>query len=168
MVNAHPIREARRRARSDEPTSEPGMCLREVRECYGVGPAAADAAQAWEDAEHKHRQTDPRKIPRGVPVFWTGGSSDHGHIAISTGFKAECFSTDIRRPGYFDKVPIEEIHEKWGLKLVGWSEDLNGVRVYTPPAHFEQPKPPKPPAKKTAAKKTPATKKAAAKRGASR
>lgn len=161
MVNAHPVREARRRSHSPIPTSEPGMCLREVRECFGVGPRAEDAAEAWQQAQHKHQQTDPRKIPRGVPVFWTGGTAGHGHVAIATGFAGNCLSTDIRRPGYFDKVPIEEIHDKWGLKLVGWTEDLNGVRVYTPP-RFAQPAKPKPAKKTTAAKKT------AAKKGASR
>lgn len=125
------IRTARARSKSPRPTSEPGMCLREVRECYAVGPEAASAAQAWEYAEHKHRETDPRKIPRGAPVFWTGGSQGFGHIAISTGFR-QCWSTDILRSGYFDRVPIELIGQRWGMRLVGWTEDLNGVRVFTP------------------------------------
>lgn len=156
MVNAHPIHEARRRARSDHPTSDAGMCLREVRECFGVGPAADDAAEAWRDAQHKHPETDPRKIPRGVPVFWTGGSHGHGHIAISTGFAGRCFSTDILRAGYFDQVPIDLIHEKWGLTLAGWTEDLNGVRVYHD-QKWEPAKPKPEPVKKAAAKRTAAT-----------
>ena len=123
-------KEARRRSKSPTPTSGPGYCLREVRECYGVGPAAPDATSAWENARYKHRETDFTKIPRGVPIFWTGGSGGHGHVAISTGFLARCWSTDIRRSGYFDRVPIAEISERWGLRLVGWTEDLNGVRVY--------------------------------------
>lgn len=123
------IETARTRSESRTPTSEAGMCLREVRECFGVGPGASDAIGAWNAAEHKHHETDPHKIPRGVPVFWAGGSAGHGHIAISTGF-AKCWSTDIRRSGFFDRVPITEIHEKWGLTLLGWTEDLNGVRVY--------------------------------------
>jgi hypothetical protein len=135
-LNAHPIKVARDRSRSSAPTSAPGMCLREVRECYGVGPLALDAAGAWAAAEHKHRERDLEKFPRGVPVFWTGGSHGHGHVAIATGYDAMCWSTDIRRPGYFDHVPIEEISDKWGLKLVGWTEDLNGVQVYSA-AHWE-------------------------------
>jgi hypothetical protein len=155
-MNEHPIQEARRRSMSSRPTSEVGMCLREVRECFDVGPRADDAAEAWRDAAHKHPETDPRKIPRGVPVFWTGGSAGHGHIAIATGYRGRCFSTDIRRPGYFDQVPIEEISEKWGLQLVGWTEDLNGVQVYTD-RKFEpaSPKPVKKTAKKAAKKAAP-------------
>lgn len=114
------------------PTSEAGMCLREVRECFGVGPTSPptdDAAEAWQRAKRKHLETSPGDIPRGVPVFWTGGSSGHGHIAISTG-DGRCWSTDIERPGYFDRVPISLIGTRWGLQLVGWSEDLNGVTVW--------------------------------------
>lgn len=131
------IRTARARSKSPTPTSTVGYCLREVRECYGVGPKAGDATEAWHQARFFH--TKPKNmseaefiatIPRGVPVFWTGGSSGHGHIAIATGFGGRCWSTDIRRPGYFDRVPIQEITDKWGLKLAGWTEDLNGVRVW--------------------------------------
>lgn len=130
MTNAHPIKVARDRSMSPTPTSSPGMCLREVRECFGVGPGAEDAAEAWASAQKKHRTTSPGKFPRAVPVFWTGGSHGHGHIALASGYDGMCWSTDIRRPGWFDHVPIEEIHNKWGLTLVGWSEDLNGVQVY--------------------------------------
>ena len=125
------IGEARRRSRSPKPTSEPGMCLREVRECYDVGPKAADAIGAWLDAKSKHIETDPRKIPRGAPVFWSGGTGGHGHIAIKAG-RDLCWSTDIKRPGYFDKVPVDLIRQRWGLKLLGWTNDVNGVVVYPP------------------------------------
>lgn len=160
MVNRNPVREARRRSKSPKPTSEVGYCLRETRECLGVGAGAPDAISAWEAAKHKHPETDPRKIPRGVPVFW--GGSEHGHVALSSGFGGKCFSTDIRRAGYFDQVPIAEIEEKWGLKLLGWTEDLNGVRVWSPPRAREaapETAPARPrPAKKAAAKKATAKK----------
>lgn len=124
---------ARTRSKSHTPTSAVGMCLREVRECFGVpSDGTPDAATAWLNAEHKHHETDPRKIPRNVPVFWTGGSHGHGHIAISTGWLGRCWSTDIERPGYFDRVDIALIGGRWGLTLVGWTEDLDGVRVYKP------------------------------------
>lgn len=129
------VKNARIRSKSDRPTSEAGMCLREVRECFSVGPTTPptdDAAEAWARAKHKHPETDPHKIPRNVPVFWTGGIHGHGHIAIATG-DSRCWSTDILRSGYFDRVAIASIQAKWGLTLVGWSEDLNGVRVWSKP-----------------------------------
>lgn len=122
------------------PRSSVGMCLKMVRTCYDVGAKSLDAAGAWTAAEHKHKTSKATDIPAGAPVFWTGGSEHHGHIAISTG-AGWCWSTDIKRPGYFDHVPIDQIRDDWGLTLVGWTNDLNGVTVYTPPT---PPKPTKP------------------------
>lgn len=131
-MTAHPITEARERSRSPVPTSDVGWCLREVRECFGVAQLAPSATQAWEWAKAKHHVTNPDKVPRRVPVFWTGGSHGAGHIAIGIG-DGMCWSTDIRRDGWFDRVAIAEVARKWPkLKLVGWSEDLNGVTVWGP------------------------------------
>jgi hypothetical protein len=116
---------------ADGTTFGRGLCLQRVRLCYGVPALYPDAATAWRNAQYRHPQVDPSVIPRGVPVFWTGGSARHGHIAIATG-DGECWSTDILRGGHWDKVPIGLIHQRWGLTLVGWTEDLNGARVYDP------------------------------------
>lgn len=121
------------------PTFQVGTCLRQVRTCYAVAAQYPSAAEAWTNAKLKHRTTDIQTIPRGAPVFWTGGSQGFGHIAIASG-KDYCWSTDILRNGYFDHVPIATIRNKWGMTLVGWTEDLNSVRVWSPPA--AQPKPP--------------------------
>jgi hypothetical protein len=118
-----------RRESSDGTRFDVGLCLQRVRLCYGVAALYGDATTAWLRAGHKHPTTDPAAIPRGVPIFWTGGSSGHGHVAISAG-NGECWSTDILRRGRWDKVPIRLIGTTWGLRLVGWTEDLNGVRVF--------------------------------------
>jgi hypothetical protein len=109
-----------------------GLCLQRVRICFEVAALYSDASAAWRNAKKKHPTSDFNEIPRGVPIFWTGGPSGHGHVAIATG-DGECWSTDIRRGGYFSKVPIGEIAAKWGHKFEGWTEDINGVTVYTPP-----------------------------------
>lgn len=125
------IAEARAQSQ-DGTTFAAGLCLQRVRLCYQIGPRYLDATEAWRNASHQHPETDPRKIPRGVPVFWTGGSEGHGHVAIATG-DGYCWSTDILRRGRWDKVPIPAIRQKWGLPLAGWTEDLNGVLVYATP-----------------------------------
>lgn len=107
------------------PRFDTGLCLQRVRLCYGVAAKYPDAATAWKYAVHKHTRGTPA---RGTLVFWTGGSAGHGHIAIATG-DGYCWSTDIERPGYFDKVPIDRIAQKWGMQYVGFAEDVNGVRV---------------------------------------
>lgn len=105
-------------------------CLKTVRSAYGVAPLYPDAETAWEEAEAKHRTSDPHKIPRGAPVFWTNGR--FGHVAVSAG-GGMCWTTDYRRTGYVNMAPIAALAEWCGGRLVGWSEDVNGVTVYTPP-----------------------------------
>lgn len=121
-----------------------GWCLKAVRTCYEVDAfdftpnngAAPWAVEAFTFAAFKHPTDNPSDIPRGVPVFWRKDGRP-GHIAISLG-NGECLSTDITRDGYFDKVRIADIGHAWGMQLLGWTEDLNTVRVWTPPT----PKPP--------------------------
>ena len=125
------IKEARRRSRSPVPTSAPGFCKREVRECYRIAVSrSADAAEAWQQARHRHPEVDPASIPRGVPVFWLGGSDGHGHVSISTG-EGGHWTTDLIRPGWFDRTGIARVSRVWtNLRLVGWTEDLDGERVW--------------------------------------
>lgn len=114
-----------------------GECLLRTRGCFGApsigdfdGDGSADAEDGWKATQHKHAASDFASIPANVPLWWGGGSSDHGHVAVSAG-NAMCWSTDIRRTGYFDLVPIAEISQRWGLPFLGWTEDINGVRVWT-------------------------------------
>lgn len=131
------IRNARQQSRSG-PRFNTGYCALAVRTMMGVPSSGdfdhdgdADAMDAWERVPeaHKHRTTDPRKIPRGAAVFWSGGSEGHGHVAIATGWFSRCYSTDITRDGYFDRVPISEIHDRWGLTLLGWTDQLGGKDI---------------------------------------
>lgn len=121
-----------------------GWCLKAVRTCYNVDAfdftpnngSAPWAIEAFDHAAFKHLEDNPGAVPRGVPVFWRKDGRP-GHIAISLG-NGECLSTDITREGFFDKARIADISRAWGMELVGWTEDLNTIRVWTPPA----PKPP--------------------------
>lgn len=110
-----------------------GSCLMAVRIAFGLDANGHEpnAAAAWtyeggHDGPNTHYQIAP---PANVPVFWTGGSHGYGHVAISDG-KGNVYSTDVKRTGLFDLVPISEIHTKWGLKFVGWTETLEGHRIH--------------------------------------
>lgn len=108
-----------------------GLCLKFVRTMFGVAGRYPTAYSAWQGAggakgANTHTLMAP---PANVPVFWSGGAHGYGHIAIADG-RGNVYSTDIRRKGKVDLVPISEIHRKWGLKLLGWSETINGVRVH--------------------------------------
>lgn len=120
-----------------------GWCLKFVRIMLGVASSYPSAIAAWNGAKFKHTTGTP---PKGVPVFWRIG--EFGHIALSDG-GGYCYSTDILRRGEVDRVPIAKIASRWGARYLGWTEDLNGVRVYTPPGKPSSAKPPtKPSAKK--------------------
>lgn len=120
---------ARARAQSQHgPTREAGMCLSMVVNAYQVHHGIPDAITSWNMAVHKHRNHSGMGIPRGWPVYWSGGSAGHGHVAISAG-SGWCWSTDIERPGRFDLVRLDRIHSQWGLTLLGWTNDLNGTLI---------------------------------------
>lgn len=104
------------------------LCLQFVRMAFDLPAVYPDAGTAWDRARYKHRTTDANTIPRGVPVFWeTPGVADHVALSLGGGL---CLSNDVRRPGRIDVVRIDAIREAWGAQLLGWTEDLNGQRVW--------------------------------------
>lgn len=44
-----------------------------------------------------------------------------------------CYSSDVGGKGKIGRIGIQALAKAWGITLLGWTEDLNGVRVYTPP-----------------------------------
>ncbi|MDN7120322.1 hypothetical protein INN71_02835 [Nocardioides sp. ChNu-153] len=130
-------------SRDDAPTSTDDWyrwCLVFVRSCFGVAARYSMAGQAWDHAQLKHRTSDPDTIPAGVPIFWElPGEADHVALSLGGGW---CLSNDILRRGRIDRVRIDTITRAWGGQLQGWTEDLNGVRVWRPePAKPEPAKP---------------------------
>lgn len=111
----------------------PRYCARWTRERFGVGPlgdydgdGAADAEDMWKAAQSKHR--GDRTPPRGVPVFWGGGSSDNGHAAVSLG-GGLVRSTDAAGSGRVGTVSIDFPEKQWGMPYLGWSDDLYGYFI---------------------------------------
>lgn len=119
--------------RTDGADDWQGWCLVFVTEALGVGPLWPDAAAAWAHAEHRHPTTDPTSIPRGVAAFFRTG--EHWHVVLTRG-NGSCWTTDYIRAGHVDVAPIGAIGRDWG-QLVGWTEDINGVRIWTPPNNQE-------------------------------
>jgi hypothetical protein len=103
-----------------------GMCLQQSRTWAGIGPRYPDASTAWRNVNDKHRDANP---PRGAFVFWTGGSSGHGHIAVSLGHK-RIRSTDAGGSGRVATRPIGWFSRNWrSLRYAGWAWDVNEVTV---------------------------------------
>lgn len=112
-------------------TNRVGMCLQYTRTWLEIPSANPDAIAAWNTAKRKHvngRDKDAQSPPRGAPVFWAGGSSGHGHIAlaVSNSFGR---STDTKSSGKVSTADGDWWRLTWGLRYLGWTEDLNGVDI---------------------------------------
>jgi hypothetical protein len=103
------------------------LCLGFVRTRFGLPKVESSAIEAWRLAQHKHRYD--RHPPAGVPVFWSGGSRGHGHVAVSLGH-GMIVSTDIPYTGHVARTYLSAPGRRWGLRYLGWTEDLEGVRIY--------------------------------------
>lgn len=110
--------------------SPDGLCLKFTRTCYHVSALWSDAATGWANADLRHLGNSTP--PRGVPVWWTGGSNGYGHVAISAG-GGYVISTDYPSSEKVGRARIDALTKGWNLRYGGWSEDINGVRVWTLP-----------------------------------
>lgn len=125
-----------------------GNCQRNAHEIYNIPTdGTPTAAAAW--AKAKYRHTMVVEPPRGAFVYWTGGSSGAGHVAIYAGrakfnplrpFRKRArlvwspgAPTATCGPGAdsrWVKCKLHDIPTGWpGHVLVGWTEDIDGVRV---------------------------------------
>lgn len=104
-----------------------GLCQMFTRMAFGAPGGAKTAALAWANNGGQH--PGDLNPPPAVPVYWTGGSSGAGHAAVSAG-GGNIWSTDIKRHGKVDLVSIAYLNSHWGLPYAGWTEKINGVKVY--------------------------------------
>ena len=127
------------KAQKQKPTRDwHALCLMFTRKCFGVAVKYPNAKQGWLGAKKKHPTTVMDKIPAGVPIWWET-STKNWHVAISAG-NGMCYSTDVGGRGKVGYISIYALTRSWRIKFLGWSEDINGVTVYTPPKASEAPK----------------------------
>ncbi len=135
-------REAVARAREIVRTGETDwhkLCLKFVRTCWGLPLKYETAREAWENAHVKHAFTNVKSIPFGAPVFSRrphAGPDDSGHVFLAGGCNRHGVrvfrSTDIQVLGGVSPCTIDDIQQKWGHEILGWSEDLNGFALDLP------------------------------------
>jgi len=123
---ASTVADERAAQESEHPTHDyTDLCLKFVRTMLLIPAKYPTAAAAWRGAggaagKYTHTLRPPKA---GFPVFFAPN-----HIALAND-ATHVWSTDIRRKGKVDLVPIKEIESKWGLRYLGWSEVLNGQKV---------------------------------------
>lgn len=111
-------------------TCRVGMCLMYSRTWLEIGSGAPTASSAWAHAAYKH--PGDRSVPKGAPMFWTGGSRGFGHIAIcvSPGDNPTIRSTDIPYAGVVGEAQLSWFDSHWtNLRYAGWAESLNGMVI---------------------------------------
>lgn len=110
------------------------LCLKSVRTSLGIPGGSASAKAAWAAVHHDDKY--PKKLPPpGVPGFLDHpNGSKYGHIVLveKTGHDLDStlvWSNDILAKGKISLVSIGYIKKHWGMKWLGFSTTLNGVRV---------------------------------------
>lgn len=104
-----------------------GLCQKFVRMSLGAGPGFPSAIAAWNGAKGRHGISNSSAVPAGVPVYWGGGA--FGHVALSTG-GGGIISTDFPTSNKIGKGTIAGLTAKWHKPLLGWTEDINGKKIY--------------------------------------
>ena len=107
-----------------------GWCLAVAQTMFGSQRTSPSAWSEWVNVV-KHKHTN-RSIPSGVYVpiwfdgYWNG--SRVGHVAIYKDGKI--WSSPVSNKPYADVWnSIEAVERAYGMKYVGWSEDIGNTRV---------------------------------------
>jgi hypothetical protein len=108
-----------------------GMCQKFVRaQCWGVPSLYGSAIEAWNGARYKH--PGDRNPPAGAPIYYKGGNYGHAVIFCGPDHGNDIRSTDCTSSYDVSDVPISWVESNWGYVYLGWTEDINGVRVIQP------------------------------------
>lgn len=100
------------------------MCDNFVANMYGYAASGYATAQShWDSIPANIKHPGDMNAPAGALMFWQGGSSGDGHVALSDG-SGGIYSTDISGAGTVSHVPASEISQKWGLGYLGWSPPI--------------------------------------------
>lgn len=109
-------------------SAKASMCLQESRLVAGIASKYPSAISAWNNASYRHPGLKP---PAGavVPVFFAT-PSPYDHVAWALGDGRVVTINGSRWSIYSS---IDAMCKIWKVAYLGYTEDLNGVRVYTPP-----------------------------------
>lgn len=111
-------------------------CLAVAQRTFNVAPFAESAQIAWNWNNTKHQD---RNLPDGcfVPIWWTGGYKNYGHVAIAkrTGNRIQIWSSPYTRKPFFDyfegelNATIDTVSRIYSVAYAGWTETMNTTRV---------------------------------------
>lgn len=106
-----------------------GYCLKYAREVFGVASKYATAWDGWVNAKFKHQDQNFPNV--AVPIWFSyppGGTSP-GHVAVRLG-NGQIYSSPYQSNTTHAVLnSIAEVEQHYRAKYVGWSEDINDVKV---------------------------------------
>lgn len=120
---------------------DPGMCLRFSQSFFGAPVRYRSAWEAWQNQTYRHPPSDP--LPNVPVLLWyshwgTYGRplsyENWGHVTPYVPGDAIYSSPDNPWAGWSQSrfSTIAEVERAFNCKYVGWSEDINGLRVAEP------------------------------------
>lgn len=111
-------------------------CLAVAQKTFNIAPFAESAQIAWSWNNTKHQD---RNLPDGcfVPIWWTGGYKNYGHVAIAkrTGNRIQIWSSPYTRKPFFDyfegelNATIDIVSRIYSVVYAGWTETMNTTRI---------------------------------------
>ena len=120
----------------------PGWCLKYVRDTFGAPAIYGNATAAWNNCQFKH---EDRNFPIGcyVPIWFSVKNVPEGHVALlcpdgSVYSSSSPYSnTPVHHPS-LDAL-ISYYSKANPLTYLGWSEDINKLRVVQPGSSVQIP-----------------------------
>src|SRR5581483_1677380 len=101
-----------------------GRCDEWVAKYYGFSSSGyATAIMHWNSIPPTQKHPGDTNAPAGSLVFWSGGSTGAGHVALSLG-GGRIISTDYPRSGITSTTTIDAISNGWGEHYMGWSQPV--------------------------------------------
>ena len=111
-------------------TCTPGLCLVYVRETFGIGPKYPSAIAGWNASAYKH--TD-QQFPANasVPIWFTLSDNEFGHVALHQPDGSVWSSSSPTSTTPVHHPSLSDLLSYYGgrLSYLGWTEDVEGVRV---------------------------------------
>ena len=98
-----------------------GMCDNFVANMYGFSSSGyGTAVKNWQATPGSMKHPGDWNAPAGALMFWGGGSTGAGHVAISLG-NGSIISTDATGPGVVGQISARTPTDKWGHPYLGWA-----------------------------------------------
>ena len=113
----------------------PGWCLEYVCRAFGVygkGIGQPSATKAWQFAVTKGTaHTDRNFDGLWVPVYFTMIGGPNGHIVVKAPDNSVYSTSDpvANTPVHHASIEAMNVYYGGKLGLLGWSEDLNGIKI---------------------------------------